>query len=104
MPEKDPNVWALISSVFDATQVFVYAALVAAVRILLDEKEKIWKRIALEMILCGLLAQGADELVQFAFGWEMPVAIAAAVGLVGPTYLRVKLKHIVNSKTDSTGT
>lgn len=100
MPDRDPNILAIFGAAFDAIQVFIYAAMVAIVRILMDEREKIWHRVLLEMVFCGLLAQGADELVRVIFSWDMPTAVAAGVGLLGPTYIRMKLRKVIEKKIE----
>jgi len=100
MPEKDPNLYAAIADSFSAIQVFIYAAIVAMVRLLLDDKETKWQRIALEMALCGLLAQGIESGAKFFFAWDVPTLIASAIGLLGPTWIRTKAKAAISKKID----
>lgn len=100
MSDKDPNVYLLFSESFNAIQVFIYAAVVAMVRLLLDEKETKWQRIVLEMALCGLLAQGVDSGASFFFNWDVPTLIASAIGLLGPTWIRAKAKAAINKKLE----
>jgi lambda family phage holin len=100
MPDKDPNTYTDIANSFSAIQVFIYAAIVAMVRLLLDEKETKWQRIALEMALCGLLAQGIESGAKFFFAWDVPTLIASAIGLLGPTWIRTKAKAAISKKID----
>lgn len=100
MPEKDPNLYAAIAGSFNAIQVFIYAAMVALVRLLLDEKETKWQRIGLEMALCGLLAQGVESGASFFFNWNVPTLIASAIGLLGPTWIRAKAKAAISKKLE----
>lgn len=101
MNDKDPELVTILLGVYEASKVFVLAALVAVTRILWDGKEQSWLRIALECALCGFLAQGVHSLAEVAFSWDMPTAIAAAVGMVGPSYLRMKLRKAINKKLDN---
>jgi len=100
MPERDPNLYAALFESFTSMQVFIYAAVVAMVRLLLDEKETKWQRIALEMALCGLLAQGVESGASFFFNWDVPTLIASAIGLLGPTWIRAKAKEAISKKLD----
>jgi len=100
MPEKDPNFITAIGDALMTIQVFLYAALVAMVRILRDEKEQKWKRIILEMVLCGLLAQGIESGARYFFEWDIPTLIAAAVGLLGPEWVRMKINKAASKKID----
>lgn len=96
MPERDPGLITAIISAAYALQAFLYAALVAFVRIVRDGKEPAWKRIALEAFLCGLLAQGIDSGAKFFFDWHIPTFIAACVGLLGPEWIRKNLNKKVS--------
>lgn len=100
MPEKDPNFWTAVGAALLALQAFAYAAIVAIVRILRDDQETPWRRIALEMALCGLLAQGLHSGAHYFFGWEVPTLIAGAVGFFGPEWLRMKINRAVDRKID----
>jgi len=88
MPTKDPNFWAYIVSIFQGIEVAIYASLVALLRVLFDAKEKRWQRIALEVLLSGLIAKGADQIA-IALGYShLDVAIGAAIGLLGVENIR----------------
>jgi len=100
MPEKDPQFWAWLSWALGPIQALLYAVVVAGIRILRDGKEKAWKRILLEMLLCGLLAQAIDSGFRAFFDLSIPTVIAASVGLLGPEWVRMKVNKVVNKRIE----
>lgn len=95
MPEREELLTAIVGAL-SAVQAFGYAAAVAIVRVMRDEHEAPWRRIALEAAMCGLLAQGLDSAARYFFDWQVPTFIAACVGLLGPEWVRKQ----INSRSE----
>lgn len=83
MPNKDPNLWAVIAAFYhqhsNAIHSFVMAFFVAFFRICYVGKERKCLRIFAESVLCGLLAIASESI----FEWlNMPQKLAVALGAI----------------------
>ena len=105
MPEKDPNNWAVLWAAVSTSATWqgaIMASIIAALRVLYDGKETRWTRIALESLICGLLALSASQLVNW-FGVPDQVSVAAggAIGFLGVTTIREYLVKWAGKRADS---
>jgi lambda family phage holin len=90
-PERDPVAWEMLVQFWAATKIMIIAGIVAFLRIAYDGKEEKWQRITLEVLLCSVLAQGFHELFGM-FGFNLPVFVSTAVGVIGVYPIRQLMK------------
>ena len=105
MPEKDPNLWAVIfSGLTPEAKAMIMASAIACLRIVYDRKESKWQRIGLESLLCGALSYGISSgLAWFDLPSGVSVFCGAAVGFLGVDFVRSRATKYVDKKIESDG-
>lgn len=93
MPDKDPNIWAVLlatlQSLHPSVQGAFMATFIALLRVVYDGQETNRTRMFLEAAICGCLSLSCSS----ALGWfgapdTVAIAIGGGIGFIGVTKIR----------------
>lgn len=104
MPNKDPSFLQMIYTIIAESttiQGAIMASIIAALRVLYDEKNTRPLRIILEALICGSLSLCITSIVEF---FHLPtsasITLGGAIGFIGVTGLRDFILKTLHKRID----
>ena len=102
MPDS-PNTWTtILNSLPPWVGGFFMATIIAVLRVIYDQEETVWWRIALESLICGALTIAAGSLLSaMGFGQNWYLGAGGIIGFMGSQSVRAAADKFVMKKVST---